>query len=294
MPAAARVASLQAGITRLRKKWSLPPTNRTAAATSAASAPELDDGGQHLAQEHQRPGAVAVVALVAHLHHLADDRGDVDRAERRARRSAAAARGRRPSSAAARSPRRPYAPYRSTLPRPSLSEHHDCVPCTSSRRQNTHIDGETTPAIGPTAPRCVARLPATRLAGGEHALGVLGRRGEPLEQHRADQRSAHRPGRALPLDRRPGVQELAALEAERLRRGEYVDQVRLRAEHRRERLRVRRRAPRVAHHRDDRGRVAGSGGRQSTRETSTACRATASASSEAPAVTTAVGLARRS
>ena len=38
MPSAARVASLQAGIPRLRKKCSLAPENRTASATSAEDA----------------------------------------------------------------------------------------------------------------------------------------------------------------------------------------------------------------------------------------------------------------
>ena len=46
-----------------------------------------------------------------------------------------------------------YAPYRSTLPRPSLRVHQLVLPCVSSRSTQTHIDGETTPAIGPTPPR---------------------------------------------------------------------------------------------------------------------------------------------
>ena len=77
---AASVASLQAGMPRLRKKWSLPPTNRAASATSEVGRARVDEVGQQLAQEHQRPGAVAVVPLVAHLQHLGGDRLDVDRA----------------------------------------------------------------------------------------------------------------------------------------------------------------------------------------------------------------------
>ncbi len=67
---AASQASLQAGMPRLRKKWSLPPTKRAASATSDGGRAGVDQVGQQLAQEHQRPGAVAVVPLVAHLQHL--------------------------------------------------------------------------------------------------------------------------------------------------------------------------------------------------------------------------------
>ena len=103
MPAAARVCSLAAGMTRLRKKWSLPPTNRATRATSAGGSPTvLDQGRQQVAQQHERAGPVAVVALVAHLHHLADQRLDVDRPGRRAARPPGPGRARRPSSAAAR------------------------------------------------------------------------------------------------------------------------------------------------------------------------------------------------
>ena len=82
MPRAASSASLQAGIARLRKKWSLPPMNRSASATSAASMPLVDHRRRQVAQQHQGAGAVAVVGLVAHLQHLGEDAGDVDRAGR--------------------------------------------------------------------------------------------------------------------------------------------------------------------------------------------------------------------
>jgi hypothetical protein len=45
---------------------------------------------------------------------------------------------------------RPYAPYRSTLPSPSFREQYAVPPCTLSFSSNIHIEGETTPAIGPT------------------------------------------------------------------------------------------------------------------------------------------------
>ena len=45
MPRAASSASLQAGMARLRKKWSLPPMKRSDSATSAVSKPELTIAG---------------------------------------------------------------------------------------------------------------------------------------------------------------------------------------------------------------------------------------------------------
>ena len=45
MPRPASSASLQAGIARLRKKWSLPPMNASAAATSAGAVPDSTMAG---------------------------------------------------------------------------------------------------------------------------------------------------------------------------------------------------------------------------------------------------------
>ena len=45
IPLAAAVASLQAGITRLRKKWSLPATKRAASARSLLAAPDSMSSG---------------------------------------------------------------------------------------------------------------------------------------------------------------------------------------------------------------------------------------------------------
>jgi hypothetical protein len=41
--------------------------------------PGLDQIGQQIAEEHERPGPVPVVALVAHMEHLSDDRLEIDR-----------------------------------------------------------------------------------------------------------------------------------------------------------------------------------------------------------------------
>ena len=45
MPRAASSANLQAGIARFRKKWSLPPMNRSASDTSPASKPVVTMDG---------------------------------------------------------------------------------------------------------------------------------------------------------------------------------------------------------------------------------------------------------
>ena len=45
-----------------------------------------------------------------------------------------------------------YAPKRRTLPRPSLSVANERLPAAVFSTTTTGIDGDTTPAIGPTAP----------------------------------------------------------------------------------------------------------------------------------------------
>ena len=79
------------------------------------------------------------------------------------------------------------------------------------------MDGLTTPGHRADRVVVVARV-ERHPAAHEQRLGRLGAVGQPLEQHRADQRPAHRPGRAVPVDRRPGVQEVGRTEA-RVRRG---------------------------------------------------------------------------
>jgi len=93
----------------------------------------------------------------------------------------------------------------------------------------------------------VARV-KVHTAGGERRLGVVGCRPQALEQHRADQRTTHRAGRALPVDRRAGVQERALLQAERRTRRTYVDQLCPRREQPVDRGAVGLRPPRVGHH----------------------------------------------
>ena len=73
-------ASLQAGIARLRKKWSLPPMKRSDPGDVGRVGTRSDHRRGEVAQEHQGAGAVAVVGLVAHLQHLGQDAGHVDRA----------------------------------------------------------------------------------------------------------------------------------------------------------------------------------------------------------------------
>ena len=117
-----------------------------------------------------------------------------------------------------------------------------------SSSTNIHIDGVTTPAIGPTAPRWWHGLERDRRAGLEERDRVLGVVDQALERGAAHQRAAQRAGGAVPVDRRAGVQELAGLEAEQLGRGRDVDERRLDAEHRGQRLRVGVAAPRVGGH----------------------------------------------
>ena len=96
-------------------------------------------------------------------------------------------------------------------------------PPSASSTTNIHIDGLTTPAIGPTAPWW---WQGSSGAVAQQPLGVLGRFGQALEQRRADERAAHRAGGAVPGQRRSGVQERAALDVEDLAGGADVDQVR--------------------------------------------------------------------
>ena len=149
------------------------------------------------------------------------------------------------------------------------------------------MDGVTTPAIGPTALRWWHGSRLTDAAGLEERDRVLGVVDQALESGAAHERAAQRAGGAGPLDRRAGVQELARLEAEHLGGRGDVDEVGGDAEHRLDGACGWRRggggsaatAARSAS-------VPGIGGRQSTRSTSTAWPATASANMPAPTVTT--------
>ena len=270
MPAAAAVCSLQAGITRLRKKWSLPETNRTASRDVGRREPGVDQRREHLAQEHQRPGPVAVVALVAHLHHLRDDRLEVD-----AGRGAHRVLQQRPQHVG-----HPAQPLDHLRAERAVAQHlAQALVQRAPRRAVVHLVAHAEDPhrrrhhAGHRADRAASRGRAPRsiaVAGRQQPLGLLRRRGKTLEQHRADQRAAHRPAGALPVHRRPGVQELPASQPQRLRRREYVDQPRAPRPASPPAPAGWPRASRVAHHRRQRRRGRRPGGCQATAETSTA------------------------
>ena len=116
---------------------------------------------------------------------------------------------------------------------------------------NTHIDGLTTPAIGPTARAVVARLEATPAPTRTALLRPRGRR-PALERGAAHQRPAQRAAGALPADRRARVQELPGLEPERLAAGTTSTSCRRRRASRSRRPPL---APATQRVGDDRGQV---------------------------------------
>ena len=218
MPRAASSASLQAGIARLRKKWSLPPTKRSASATSAGSAPVVDHRRGQVAQQHQGAGAVAVVGLVAHLQHLGQDPGDVDRPGRaatarlqqRAEHVAHPAQPVEHLGAVGAVPQHLAEPLVEravgTPPGGRVLEHEH------PHRRRDHAGHRADGAA------VVARLERPESPALEQRDGVLRVVDQPLERGGPHQRAPQRAGGAVPADRRPGVQELAGLEAEHLAR----------------------------------------------------------------------------
>ena len=219
-----------------------------------------DDRRRQLAQRHERPGAVAVVPLVAHLQHLREDALHVERVVAGVDR---AAHGRRQDraedvahpGAAGSSTSSLKAPIRSTLPRPSLRLQNALPPWTGSSRHHIHIDGDG--HAGHRADRAVVVAGVEGdLAVGQDPLGVLDVGRPALEQAGADQRAAHRAGRGLPGQRRPGVQQRAVREADHLAGRPDVDQLRARGEDPLDGHPVRRVAARVERERGEVGRVA--------------------------------------
>ena len=169
------------------------------------------------------------------------------------------------------------------LAEPLVSEQQVRRPVAAS--SNSHIDGVTTPAIGPTVGDG-GRGRGSPPAGLKQRRGVLGVVGQALEGGAAHERPAQRAGCPVPADRRAGVQELAR-SGRAARAGRHVTRVAVTLEQRGHRLRVGplgagRRAPWPG-----RPRCPSSGGRQSTWKTGTACSASASASRAAPTLTTA-------
>ena len=148
----------------------------------------VDQVGQQLAQEHQRPGAVAVVALVAHLQHLRDDRPDVDRL--------AGTNGVLQQWAEhVAHPVQPVDDLRAVC---AVAQHlaealvqgapGGVVVGLVAQAEHPHRRRDDS-GHRPDGTSAVARLPADTVTGRQHPFGRLGRRGEALEEHRADQRA---------------------------------------------------------------------------------------------------------
>ena len=224
MPRAASSASLHAGIARLRKKWSLPPTKVQGRRDLGRRGAGGDHRGREVAQQHQRAGPVAVVGLVAHLQHLGEDPGHVDGpggadgvAEQRAEHVAHPAQpvedlgpvGAVPQHLAEPLVQRAEGP---TSRRQVLEHEHP------HRRRD---DPRHRPHRGPV----VARLEGDRGAPLEEGYGVLRVGDQALEGRGSHQRAAQRTGGVRPGDRRAGVQELAGLQAEQLRGRSDVDEL---------------------------------------------------------------------
>ncbi len=206
----------------------------------------IDQRRQQIAQQHQRAGPVAVVRLVAHVQHLRQDRLDVDRAVR-------AHRGLQHRAQRLRHP-------------PQAVEHVGGVRAVAQHLAETLVERAVGKRAGgrilehehphrgrddaghrPDRPVVVAR-PEVQRAALVQLLGLLRIVDQSFERGGAEQCSAQWPGRAIPGDGRPGVQEVAVSEAERVARGHHVDEVRLRLDHPAGRGRVRLGAARIAHH----------------------------------------------
>ena len=187
--------------------------------------------GGEVAQQHQGAGAVAVVGLVAHLQHLGEDAGDVDR-------SRAAHRLLQQRTEHVAHPPQPGQHLRTVGAVPqhlaeALVERAVGTPARGGvlEREHPHA-GRDDAGHRPDRRSVVARLERDARAGLEERGGVLGVVDQSLERGAAHQRAAHRTGRAVPADRRAGVQELAGLEPEQLAGRCDVDQGRGDAEHR--------------------------------------------------------------
>jgi hypothetical protein len=91
------------------------------------------------------------------------------------------------------------------------------------------------------------KLDMTRRQGG---FGLLRAGDETLEEHGTDQGATKRTRGALPADRWARVQELSRFETQRFARRANVDEHGAGAQHRRERLIVRRSTPRIGQNSD--------------------------------------------
>ena len=176
--------------------------------------------------------------LVAHLEHLGEDAGDVGRLR------GAADRGLQQRAEHVAHPAQPgqhLGAVRAVAQHLAQALVERAVRPLSTRAvlQHPHPHGRRDDS-GHRADGAavVARLEADAAARLEERDGVLGVVDESLQRGTAHERAAQRAGRPLPVDRRPGVQELTRLEAEHLGRRGDVDEVGGDAEHRLDGARV--------------------------------------------------------
>ena len=260
VPAAASDAHFAAAMTRFRKKRWLP-----ASAAATSSPPSAAKAGS---SRRQSRFVVAWLRMCSSSPicspWAARSRTSIGpvRSSRRASSGPARSRRKRARSTASSSP----TPNHSVRPGPSLSVEKARVPEPSSCTTQTGIEGEQTPVIGPTWPCSLPQRrrtsPTSSSSCGLRAIG-----GPALEQAGRHQRAALRVAHALPLDRRPGVQQRPVLEpVDHLARRRDGHRVRARPLDRAQRRRVGRldalavRAPRPLQQRHDRGLAAARAG----------------------------------
>ena len=256
MSRAASSASLHAGIARLRKKWSLPPMKRSDSATSAASRPLPTIAGARSRSSMRVPARLRLWASSPiwsiWVRIPVTSTGPVCRT---ARCSSGPSTSRIQRSRVSTSG--PYAPYRRTLPSPSFSEQWVRRPVSGSSSTNIHIDGVTTPAIGPTAPWWWQGSSATPVPASKRATASSG--SSTMPSSAAPPISAPRSGpeaRAHSIGG-PACRNWPRSQPEHLGRGRHVDQPGRDAEHRGQRPRVRVPAQRVGGDGGQVGRGAG-------------------------------------
>ena len=167
------------------------------------------------------------------------------------------------------------------------------MPAAPSSRTHIGIDGLTIPAIGPTAWRSWQGDSSMRPGGGER-LGGVGGVGPALVQAGADDRAPQGTGGVLPGDGRPGVQQLAAPDADQLGGGPDVHEPGPDRGHALDRGAVGAASRGSAATAATAGATPAGGGDQSTATVRTPWPASASSRFGAPTVTTAAGAASRS
>ena len=191
--AAASVASLQAGITRLRKKWSLPPTNRS----------HLGDVGRRRVGRRSATGSSSRSSISVPARLRLWPSSPICSIW-----AMIAVMSIGPAARTARLQRRaehvghPAQPVDHLGAVGAVAQHlaealveraeRPCRRAPSSRSSNIHIDGEIDAGHRADGAAVVARVERDRRRRRELALGLLGVVGQPLEQHRADQRAAQR------------------------------------------------------------------------------------------------------